>query len=151
MRLSYFPVMSYQRIRSISSNIRAPSINGLILVPPACPQRTGTSSTRKPNFRARKRISGSNPQRSMRCNGNIVCAARRVKALKPHCVSLNCNPKISRFKPLKILPKSWRCSDWRCVCNSERSQREPMAISAPPPNLATVSAFLRWGKISPRH
>ena len=34
------------------------------------------------------------PSARSRCSGRIVCAARRVKALKPHCVSLNCNPKI---------------------------------------------------------
>ena len=50
---------------SISCTMREPSISGLMLVPPLCPQATGTSFTLKPNLRARKRISGSNPQRSI--------------------------------------------------------------------------------------
>ena len=60
-----------------------------------------------------------------------------LNALNPHCVSLNCSPRIIRCNQLKTLPKNCRCSDCLCVCNSARSQREPIAISAPEASAAS--------------
>ena len=51
-------------------------------VPPLCPQATGISCTLNLNFRARKRISGSNPQRSIFCSGKIACTAGCLKGLE---------------------------------------------------------------------
>ena len=97
-----------------------------------CAQATGISTTLNPDFLARKSNSGSNPQRSIFCWEKICAAAGRVKALKPHCVSLKFRPKTIRSARLKRRPKSWRYQGCRSVCNSLFSQREPMATSAPP-------------------
>ena len=69
--VAYFPLIEYQRILRISTNIRKPSRKGLIRVPSRCAQRTGTSSILKPNLRARKRISGSKPKPSIVCFSKI--------------------------------------------------------------------------------
>ena len=67
----YFPVRSYQRTCNISRNMREPSTTGLMRVSPLWPQATGISCTLNSNLRARKRISGSNHQRSVFCRGKI--------------------------------------------------------------------------------
>src|SRR5581483_1083934 len=90
----YFPVSEFHLTFSNSTNMRIPSRSGLILPSFVCAHLTAISWIRKPRFFARYRISGSKPQRSICCQGKMDSAARRVNALKPHCVSLKFKPRI---------------------------------------------------------
>ena len=82
----YWPVMAYSGSENFPDHSHAVAQRvkaGAGAVRP----RTGTSTVRNPSLRARKRISGSKPQRSIFCRGKMRCAASRRNALNPHCVS----------------------------------------------------------------
>ncbi len=90
--------------------MRAGSRNRRILLLSTWRQVTGSSLVLNPRARAIVSTSTSKERPSLACTSNISFAAILLKALKPHCVSLNPGSMSSCTRVLKLLDRMSRAA-----------------------------------------
>jgi len=134
----YRPRTWFHRTFTGSKNAATPP-HVLTLVPTTSLHLTGTSISRYPSRRPMNSTSTSKPKPSSNCRRKISRAARASNSLKPHCVSWNGRPVISRIDRLNTRPAFSRNQDWCTPINRRSSARDPTATCAPSRSVACHS------------